>query len=69
MFTLSKDNKVKFILTGSKLYELGYEQGTETDREKLEDCIEWAESYPILRNIMNREGYEVKEVGEIITLG
>ena len=39
------------------------------DIERLEDCIEWSESYPILKDIAGGLGYAVKDVGEIITVG
>ena len=69
MFTLMKDNKVKYIMTSTKLYNFCHEMALKEDRDKLEDCIEWSESYPILKDIAGGLGYELKDVGEIITVG
>ena len=69
MFTLTKDNKVKYIMTGTQLYNFCYEMALKEDIERLEDCIEWSESYPILKDIAGGLGYEVKDVGEVITIG
>lgn len=69
MFTVLKNNKIKYIMTSSKLYDFFYNLALKNDIEKLEDCIEWAESYPILKSIASRVGYKVNDVGEVITLG
>ena len=68
MFTLTKDNKIKYIMSSTKLYSFCRELALKEDRDKLEECIEWSESYPILQDIAGGLGYEVKDVGEIITV-
>ena len=69
MFTITKDNKVKYIMTEPKFYDYCYELALQEDRDKLAECIEWSESYPILQKIIKRAGYNVNTAGDIITMG
>lgn len=61
-------NSNDYIMTNEQLHDFAYELGFEDDKEKINDCIEWGEVYPLLIDILQANGYSIREFNKPIAL-